>query len=287
MRRAWLSTARSLSLLTTPSPVSAPLLGARALSVSPAALARARRLRLGPVEDQTDFRALAKEQVDQVDRRGFEDFSNVEAAEHIVGKEQMLAGEGAADQLARLEGNREDPDADWFVAGNRDRGVIDAELEKELRKIADEVEGVEGVKELLEAQSEGVEPAATEPSPVFPHDETKGDFIPRWMRNLSVAERRAEGVLLNEDMDEDFEEGDEATPGRKPIVRAETYSDEQLLELLSRENAGNVTVIDVRGKMDGVETIVICEGQTGRQLYRMASRARSTVSLFSNQRQRD
>jgi len=215
--------------------------------------ARTRRAR--PSVETEDFRALAKKQVDEVDRRGFEDFENVE---------EDTAGE----QLDMLERNREDPEADWFVASNRQ--MDEDGLRKELQKIADELEAGQVDRTSDEADTPNQDKE-------FAHDETKGDFIPRWMRNMSLAERRAAGVQLNEDSEE-FEAEDEVLgiKGRAPVSRASEYSDSALLDLLGRESASNVSVIDVRGKMDGVETVVVCEGASGRQLYRMASRCRST-----------
>ncbi|KAI9010063.1 hypothetical protein DFJ74DRAFT_772432 [Hyaloraphidium curvatum] len=260
MRRAFALVQRASSLsLPPPSPACA-----RALSSTPAVGARQRRVTVRPAAEPTDFRKLAKEQVDSLDRRGYE-----EGAE-----------EGHEGQIERLESNREDPDADWYLAAKRGRPAETAaerldepELERQLGKIADELEA-----EAIASAPRAV--AGDEEAQPFPHDETKGDFVPRWMRNLSVAERRAAGVRLREDVemeDLDEEEDEHGAPtGRAPIVRAESYSDEQLLELLERESAKNVVVLDVRGKMETVDTVVICEGLSGRQLYRMAARIRST-----------
>lgn len=226
----------------------------RQLSATPALCARQRRVR---TEDPATLRAKAKEQLAELDRRGI-DIENSED-----GKLKAIGGEeGAEEAIKRVESNREDPEADWFVASKRT-----SKLDSGDRKESKTTDLETGAKEKDTA--------------AFPHDETKGDFIPRWMRNLSVAERRSAGVLLNEDAD-DFEIDEEAVAtGRAKIVRAEEYTDAALLELLQRENAINIVSIDVRGKMDGVETVIVCSGQTGRQLYRMASRVRSTVSPLS------
>ncbi|KAJ3292920.1 hypothetical protein HK104_004898 [Borealophlyctis nickersoniae] len=88
-------------------------------------------------------------------------------------------------------------------------------------------------------------------------------FIPRWMKNVDIAEARGSRVL-----EEDEDLGQVQDQDKGPLRL------EEIVAVLKEEHGTNLVVIDMRSKSDFTDYMVIVEGRSRKHIYNLADAVR-------------
>ncbi|KAJ3026291.1 hypothetical protein HK097_006483, partial [Rhizophlyctis rosea] len=83
-------------------------------------------------------------------------------------------------------------------------------------------------------------------------------FIPKWLKNAAIAERRQQGITEGENEAE-----------AQGLIRLE-----EIVEVLKEERGQNLVVIDMKTKCDFTDFLVIVEGRSAKQVHALVDSVR-------------